>query len=273
MVRAGATLAVSYLAWVPDAVATVFAQPENGPERLGDAALDASYFNGTIAEGPRTTVAESVIGARIRANAMFWFAVELPSALYVEHVAIERGRFTPANPLVGAHAQGQTRGFQWDLGFGGTVPLLAHDLFYEPADFYAAAIRGFQDQWLWRSDALALLLPARIHKQIGHGFAASAELAPAVLVGVRSRAREYDAVALVAGEAEYSAWLAVKVAMRVQCAWLPDGTAQASVEPHATLVWGRAFFHGRFTLNLDDPAGLTSQAPIWGLHAGAGVGF
>ena len=190
--------------------------------------------------------------------------------------------FNFGNIYVGANVLGGSGKLKYKFGGGLGLPTSNAADFADGWAYYsAAAMRGFQDYYLWAAEMLTMNGLGRIEYGDKVVFTGDAALSVYFPIGDASNDNAFS-LALAPG---VGAWLgdSALVGGRLLIWWGSndssplDDHAQIGIEPYFRYQLGEsAFLNARFTLNVDEPAGFSFDDDpfrFWGFHLGGGFTF
>ncbi len=193
----------------------------------------------------------------------------------------DRSTFVSGDPFVGVNYLGGAGALRYKMGGGVALPFAPDsDAGHYVALRGASEIRAFQDDYLWLPRTMSLVAPLRVEYGDRVLFGGDASLTISLPTGDDEPGDDGRDAALALTLAPGVAfWVTPKTLLgaRLGLYWLmteEGDNAQLSFEPNFRQHFGRGFFHARFTLNLDEPAGFSfNPGGFWGLHLGGGLSF
>jgi hypothetical protein len=188
----------------------------------------------------------------------------------------DRSTFVSGDPYVGVNYLRGSGDLRYKVGGGLALPFAPDsDQGHFLALRNAAAIRAFQDDYLWQPRTLSLVAPFRLEYGGRVLFGGDASLALLLPTGDDDRDAAIELT--LAPGLGFWATPATLLGVRLGLFWVmteEGDNAQLSLEPNFRQYFGDAFIQGRLTLNLDEPAGFSFQpGGFWGIHFGGGLSF
>jgi len=194
-------------------------------------------------------------------------------------ITSENTELNLANPTVGVSFVSFRQRMRFRVGGALALPV-GNDSDYL-AMFFASAMEGFWDLWLWAPERLGLVAPFRIEGDVSLAVTLFFEAALAAMIDVGDGDRDTLFDVQLAGGAEFHLSESFVLGLRLQGVYLvndgigtDDSTFQAALEPYLRVEFGGGFVFARVMMNLDRPLGFAfDEGRFWGLFVGGGGRF
>ena len=196
--------------------------------------------------------------------------------------------FRPGNPFVAFHYQGKKNQFSYRIGAGVAIPVASipgevvdqSQLTAASALYYAAALRGNTEFWLWDAHTVSVIIPVAFERRKPIGFLWGVYLDTGALIKLNDknpRTSKTDFLMQMAAMMGYQATDWLRVGSRFTLVLIPkyvEQNTQLAVEPYLRFGNENAFGVVRVNINLDNPYGFAFDArQVWGLRIGGGASF
>ncbi len=190
-----------------------------------------------------------------------------------------------ANPRISLRGIVGERRWRLRVGGGIAIPAIPSSDEARATALLGSQLRGYQELWLWGADRLSVVADAELVAVPVDFLYLEARVAAAALISAsRNRFAPGQAESFWDPTIDLSAAIGVRhdnllAAVRFRQTFLPtfDDQAQSSVElflrptTHIDDSSVELFGEVRASMNLDDPLGVTSATPMWGVFLSFGI--